>query len=419
MSVSSYTNKAVNGVIGGVTNAAGSLLDGASKAVGGLFDGVSGAVGDVLGIFTSATSEKHCTITLSSCGIGDGIKNDQVDRSGINRLNDPKPPVGNIDKEMNAGKTSGIQYKTYPPDLTFSSYWMELQFGEYVRPYFGEDKTNPTRFNPSYIVNLPLPPQLSDAQSLGWQNTHFGGTGLAMESIQQIANQKALDTSSYMNTIKGIGNKLNSFGSAIGEIGAYAAASLGNRDILGVNLAAAMGNIYGYALNPYPGAYYVGPELRAFQFSWIFVPESPEEMKLIKGITNEIRRRTLSAPTGQLGAFLKYPEICRIKLHPDTLSKSFPIRECALTGINIDYAPYGLSFHTDKNPTAIGLGLVFGEIKPLFKTDFEIQEDVEMTSDEFKKAFSNSDKEKDYTVNGREFGNIIKNASEIGGVFPR
>lgn len=419
MSTSNYTNKAVNGVVGGVTGAVGSVLGGAATAVGSLFDEVSGAVGDILGIFTSSTSEKHCTITLSSCGVGDGIKNDQIDRSGINRLNDPKPPIGNIDKEMNAGKTSGIQYKTYPPDLTFSSYWMELQFGEYVRPYFGKDKTTPTRFNPSYIVNLPLPPQLSDAQSLGWRNANFGLTGLAMESFDQIRNQKGLDTSSFKNSIEGIGNKLNSFGAGVGEVGAYAAASLANRDVLGVNLAAAMGNIYGYALNPYPGAYYVGPELRAFQFSWIFVPESQEEMKLIKGITSEIRRRTLSIPTGQLGAFLKYPEICRIKLHPDTLSKAFPIRECALTGINIDYAPYGLSFHTDKNPTAIGLGLVFGEIKPLFTTDFEVNEDVEMTSDEVKDAFTNlSDPDKDYTINGRDFGRIIKNSSEISR-FPR
>ena len=386
MSTSNFINQAVNGVVGGLTGAVGSVLGGAASAVGSLFDGVSGAVGDILGIFTSSTSEKHCTITLSSSGIGDGIKNDQIDRSGFNRLNDPKPPVGNIDKEMNAGKTSGIQYKTYPPDLTFSSYWMELQFGEYVRPYFGEDKTTPTRFNPSYIVNLPLPPQLSDAQSLGWRNTNFGLTGLAMESFDQIRNQKGLDTSSFMNSIEGIGNKVKSFVTGAAEAGAYAAASVGNRNIqyknipLGVNLAAALGNIYGYALNPYPGAYYVGPELRAFQFSWIFVPESQEEMKLIKGITSEIRRRTLSTPTGQLGAFLKYPEICRIKLHPDTLSKAFPIRECALTGINIDYAPYGLSFHTDKNPTAIGLGLVFGEIKPLFTTDFE---DEKMTSQGF------------------------------------
>ena len=280
MSVSNYINIAGNGLN------AGTNLDGASNAVGSKFDEASGGTGD-LRIFTSATSEKHCTITLSSYGIGDGIKNDQIDRSGINRLNDPKPPVGNIDKEMNAGKTSGIQYKTYPPDLTFSSYWMELQFGEYVRPYFGgKDKTTPTRFNPSYIVNLPLPPQLSDAQSLGWQNTNFGLTGLAMESFDQIRNQK-LDTSSFENSIEGIKNKIKSFGAGAGDAAAYAAVSLANREIqykkipLGVNLAAAMGNIYGYALNPYPGAYYVGPELRAFQFSWIFVPESQEEMRLI------------------------------------------------------------------------------------------------------------------------------------------
>ena len=381
MSTSNFINQAVNGVVGGLTGAVGSVLGGAASAVGSLFDGVSGAVGDILGIFTSSTSEKHCTITLSSSGIGDGIKNDQIDRSGFNRLNDPKPPVGNIDKEMNAGKTSGIQYKTYPPDLTFSSYWMELQFGEYVRPYFGEDKTTPTRFNPSYIVNLPLPPQLSDAQSLGWQNTNFGLVGLGIAKLAR-ENQK-IDYSSVANAIgsavKEVGNM--NMGTALGvaEIAGAIAGTYAQR-VLGNNLAAGISGALGYALNPYPGSYYVGPELRAFQFSWIFVPESQEEMKLIKGIISEIRRRTLSTPTGQLGAFLKYPEICRIKLHPDTLSKAFPIRECALTGINIDYAPYGLSFHTDKNPTAIGLGLVFGEIKPLFTTDFE---DEKMTSQGF------------------------------------
>jgi len=401
MSVSSYTNKAVNGVIGGVTNAAGSLLDGASKAVGGLFDGVSGAVGDILGIFTSSTSEKHCTITLSSCGVGDGIKNDQVDRSGINRLSDPKPPVGIIDKEMNAGKTSGIQYETYPPDLSFSSYKIEFQFGEYVRPYFGDSNVMPSRFKPTYIVQLPLPSQLSDSQNLGWQNANFGLTGLGIDAVAR-TNQK-IDYSSVSNFFGSAGDvakELGSMGTALGvaEGIGYATATYGSK-LLGNNLAAGISGALGYALNPFPGAFYVGPELRAFQFSWIFVPESAEEMSLIKGITNQIRRRTLSKPTSQTGAFLKYPELCKIKLYPDSLSKQFPILECALTGINIDYAPYGLSFHTDKNPTAIGLGLVFGEIRPLFKTDFENEE---MTVEDFKETFPG------YTNESREAQSVFQ-----------
>jgi hypothetical protein len=386
MSVSSYINKEVNGVIGGVTGAAGSILGGAASAVGSLFDGVSGAVGDILGIFTSSTSEKHCTITLSSCGIGDGIKKDQIDRSGINRLNDPKPPVGNIDKQIDSNK-SGIEYKTYPPDLSFSSYKIEFQFGEYVRPYFGENTTTPTRFKPTYIVQLPLPPQLSDAQSLGWQNANFGLTGLGIDTLTR-ANQK-IDYSSVANAaasvVKSVGNM--NMGTALGvaEIAGAIAGTYAQR-VLGNNLAAGISGALGYAMNPFPGAFYVGPELRAFQFSWIFVPESAEEMSLIKGITNQIRRRTLSEPTTQFGEFLKYPEICKIKLYPDNLSRVFPIQECALTGINIDYAPYGLSFHTDKNPTAIGLGLVFGEIRPLFKTDF-LDDVDEITVQELKQVF--------------------------------
>jgi hypothetical protein len=372
MSVSSYTNKAVNGVIGGLTNAAGSLLDGASKAVGGLFDGVSGAVGDVLGIFTSATSEKHCTITLSSCGIGDGIKNDQIDRSGINRLNTERPKAKNITDEMNKHKDDkSYKFQTYPPDLTYSNYFIQLEFGEYVRPYYGDNKQDSIRFNPSYRVDLPLPPQLSDAQSLGWQNANFGITGLAMNAMQKIGNLDLKGGNSATNWER-LGENLSSIGKMAGEAALYGTgAALKNRNVLGVDLAATVGNLLGYSMNPFPGAFYVGPELRAFQFSWIFVPESREEMFLLKSIIKQIRKRTLSQPTGEIGAFLKYPEICKIKLHPDKLSSMFPIKECALAGINIDYAPYGLSFHNDKNPTAIGIGLVFAEIRPLFREDID------------------------------------------------
>jgi len=378
MSVSSYTNKAVNGVIGGVTNAAGSLLDGASKAVGGLFDGVSGAVGDVLGIFTSATSEKHCTITLSSCGIGDGIKNDQVDRSGINRLNEQRPKAKNITDEMNKYKDDkSYKFQTYPPDLTYSNYFIQLEFGEYVRPYFGDNKQDSTKFNPSYRVDLPLPPQLTDAQGLGWHTANFGATGLAMNAVQKIGNldwQNNLSASSWT----GLAKKLENTAVGIGEAALYGLGTAMQNpnskvpnSVLGVDLAASIGNLLGYSMNPFPGAFYVGPELRAFQFSWIFVPESREEMLLLKSIIKQIRKRTLSQPAGEIGAFLKYPEICKIKLYPDKLSSMFPIKECALTAINVDYAPYGLSFHNDKNPTAIGIGLVFAEIRPLFREDID------------------------------------------------
>ena len=154
--------------------------------------------------------------------------------------------------------------------------------------------------------------------------------------------------------------------------------------VLGVNLAQAIGNVIGYSPNPFPGAWYVGPDLRQFQFSWIFVPESREDSSKIKRIINQIRKRTLSEPTGQLSAFLKYPEICRIRLHPDKLRAVFPFKECALTGINVDYSPYGLSFHNDQNPTAIGLGLVFAEIRPLFRTDFDNDPENTDLSSEYK-----------------------------------
>jgi hypothetical protein len=279
--------------------------------------------------------------------------------------------------------------------LSFSSYKIEFQFGEYVRPYFGDSNVMPSRFKPTYIVQLPLPPQLSDSQNLGWQNANFGLTGLGIDALAR-TNQK-IDYSSVSNFFGSVGDVAKELGSEGTRLGVaegigYVAATYGSK-LLGNNLAAGISGALGYALNPFPGAFYVGPELRAFQFSWIFVPESAEEMSLIKGITNQIRRRTLSKPTSQIGAFLKYPEICKIKLYPDSLSQAFPIQECALTGINIDYAPYGLSFHTDKNPTAIGLGLVFGEIRPLFKTDFQ---DEEITVQELRQTLP------EFTPEGRE-----------------
>lgn len=356
----------VSSATSAVTNAVDNLTGGVLSSVGGLFKDAFPGITNLIGAgFSVDTVTKHISLSLDKTGAGGGVMPEVVDQLGINRLKSPKPPVKNIDKEMSKNKPE-LQSDVYPPDLSYSKYWIELQFGQYVRPYYGA-----TTFNPSYIVNLPLPAQLSDSQMLGWGQTNFGITGLAANIIQEagvssLGNgllQKVKDSSSMMDRLKDKGIPVAAYATATALSGLTAP--------LGIDVASAMSSVLGASMNPFPGAYYIGPELRAFQFSWTFIPESSSEMGTLKSILSKIRSKTLSEPMDKMGAFLKYPEICKIVLHPEQLSTMFPIKQCALNGITIDYAPYGLSFHNDQNPTAITLSLVFGEIEPLFKDDFK------------------------------------------------
>lgn len=268
-----------------------------------------------------------------------------------------------------------IDIVEYPLNLTNGNkYFLELTFSKYVREYYGVKGEE--KFKPNYIALFPLPSALQDAQELGWDTTD-GPTGLAMNILQNVGEGAAPESrlSAFSETALAI---------LIEKL---------NIKPLGIDVAQALSGTLGVALNPFPGSFYTGPKFRQFSFSWQFIPESAAEAERLKSMLKSIRAKTLSRPIGEFGAFLEYPNICRIKLHPSKLEEIFPFKNCALTSIAYDYTPNGLSFHPDSNPTAIKVSMTFAEIQPLFAEDIGGKDyESSMAEDAIDKSFESIDK---------------------------
>lgn len=374
LDVSKFENT-VSNITNPVKTITGAIKGGISSLFKNAFPGLSGLIG--VG-FSVDSQTQHITATLQKTGgVGmNGITPEFQDPAGgINRvIVTDKKRAKNIDDVMEKNKINSPQYATYPTDLTYSSYFIEIQFGEYKRPQYSSN----IDFQPMYTVNLPLPAQLADAQGLGWSVQNTGMTGFAMNVAgDAIAGfmkgyKKGQGQESVAEGLTSLGKDVfTSKAMDIGYGALYAASQIyKNSSTLGV-VSQAIQGVVGTAPNPFPGAFYVGPEMRQFGFNWQFVPDHEDESIIIKNIIREIRARTLSTPTDDNALFLKYPSVCKIRLHPISFfGEMFPIKLCVLNGINIDYTPYGLSFHNDNRPTAISLGLNFAEIEPLFSEDY-------------------------------------------------
>jgi hypothetical protein len=354
----------------------GAITGGISSLFKNAFPGLSGLIGAG---FSVDSQTQHMTLSLQKTGgVGmNGIAPELQDpASGINRvIATDKKRTKNIDDVMKNNRVVSPKYVTYPTELTYSSYFIEIQFGEYKRPQYSSN----IDFQPMYTVNLPLPAQLADAQGLGWSVQNTGMTGFAMNvagdaiaGFMRGKDQNKEGATESLMKFGGIAGAELNIAKKIGYGALYAASQLyKNAAPLEINISQAIQGVLGAAPNPFPGAFYVGPEMRQFGFNWQFVPNNWDESIKIKNIIREIRARTLSTPTDDNALFLKYPSVCKIRLHPISFfGEMFPIKLCVLNGINIDYTPYGLSFHNDKRPTAISLGLSFAEIEPLFSEDY-------------------------------------------------
>ena len=379
--------------VSNVTNPVKSIIGGIKGGISSLFKNAFPGLDQLIGTGVSVDSvTQQLTIDVQKRGgLGAGQSPEMIDPvSGINRIvGKKKIPAKNIDDEMSKNNIKAAQNVTYPPQLAHSSYFIEIQFGEYKRPYFNSGGI--ANFEPVYTVNLPLPPELVDGGGLGWSTGGQGMTGLAMnvagDAIKNFTKSAAATNVSFQS-FKDLAEKTfteeNLKTAALGAL--YAGSQFFKPSFLGVDVSNAIQGVIGAAPNPFPGAFYVGPEMRSFGFNWQFIPENHDEMMTVKSMIREIRAKTLSTPTDKNAMFLKYPHICKIKLHPEAFFKEmFPIKVCVLSGININYAPYGLSFHPDKNPTAITLALQFAEIEPLFSEDFggpEFAPVLELTPEE-------------------------------------
>lgn len=221
------------------------------------------------------------------------------------------------------------------------------------------------------VVVLPMQPGISDNNSVSWGSDNLSalqlvGARAAAKMIPALANldpgkaaKKAFDV------IK------SSAGAAMDDIK--------KDDIISYFAGRAVGsNIFtratGKVLNPNLELLFTGPNLRSFNYNYVFTPRDPDEARVVKQIIRHFKKN-MAVRKSNGGLFLETPYVFKLKYiysggdqHP-FLNK---IKTCALTNLDVQYTPDG-SYMTykDGSMTSYQMSMTFQELSPIYAKDYE------------------------------------------------
>ena len=271
------------------------------------------------------------------------------------------------------------------------------------------------------LVKLPMPNQLQDSNNVAWGQDQlnaitaavsaavFGVSGGAVNTLQEIAtgqrpiigNPKEGQKESLLAMIRNTasldnlgerGQKIKSF---FNDLNNSSDARLLGRSVLGsalLNIAqfgvtpeTALARGAGVVPNSNMQLLFNAPTLREFTFNWRLTARSREEATRVKNIIRFFKqgmavKKNNKNKTGEGSFFLGTPNI--FDVHFKTSKQNYEIldrndsvlriKTCALTGVAVNYTPDGMWNAYEKGmPTSVLLSLRFGELEPIFDTDYE------------------------------------------------
>ena len=264
------------------------------------------------------------------------------------------------------------------------------------------------------LVKLPMPNQLQDSNNVAWGQDQLnaitaaaaaGVFDLTGDAIRSITN--AISTGSFggaYNSLKDdLSTRAKNFRGNLQEAAGGAGKTLAsdNAKVLGQSiLGSFLLNIPGFGVTPETalarGAGVIpnsnmqllfnAPTLREFTFNWRLTPRSREEATRIKNIIRffkqgmAVKKGKKTKSGSSRSFFLGTPNIFDIQFKTvkqnyeilDRNDSVMRIKTCALTGVAVNYTPDGMWNAYEKGmPTSVLLSLRFGELEPIFDTDYE------------------------------------------------
>ena len=260
--------------------------------------------------------------------------------------------------------------------------------GEYVTTGYSDVAMNVTDANSrmsrnqniKYYVELPIPQEVSDSNTVTWGEDKmniFQLAGItAASQFQKDAGQsfqQALDFMQKGISFKGfdegtqnaIRNAIS--GAAINQLG-------GN-----VSMSSIISRTTGQVLNSNLELLFGGVNLRSFPFSITFTPRYYEEMMEVKQIIRQLKSsmnakgKTMSAGSAS-GAFLKSPDVFSLRYLHNGQDHPFlnQFKMCALTGMSVNYTNAGTyASYGDGSPVSIRLNMTFKELNPIYSEDYD------------------------------------------------
>lgn len=258
---------------------------------------------------------------------------------------------------------------TYPGDLVQeAAAYLKLQFFSYARPNaFEAGQVNDVEY-----VELPLPDNLSFAHGINYSPRDTGYLGDFMNS--KAAGQIVADASAqkaYLDKLTSVTGNLGNtivnadYMSAAGQ-GAMRAGYAGLESV-DESLGGLAGQIIGAIPNPHPTVFFKGVELRQFQWTWKFVPRSPEEAETLQSCIKLMRGYILPSKDGN---FLKYPHMVQPKIMGDNVDLYGSFKKCLVSSFSVNYTGEGTSaFYVDGSPVSIILAMNFQEVENFISDD--------------------------------------------------
>ena len=212
-----------------------------------------------------------------------------------------------------------------------------------------------------------MPGSVNDSNNVNWGPDEMDPAKLAL------ANAFFENVQKGSGAIDGLADSLGEIAKQVGE---------GSDDVkTGVaamlTKAATGGNILsrttGAVINPNMELLFSGPMLRQFSLSWKMSPRDYEESEMIKKIIRMFKQ-SQSVKRSESMLFLKAPNTYALRyLTAGGREHGYlpKIKECALTGFNMNYTPDG-NYQTYENSSMVAyeMQMSFSEIEPIYHDDY-------------------------------------------------
>ena len=216
-------------------------------------------------------------------------------------------------------------------------------------------------------VILPVPGNVIDSNNVSWNTDE-------MDPVKLLASSAFFDNvQKGTGAIDGLADTLGQIGVSIGEnsgdVKTAVSAALAKAATGGSILTRTTGSV----INPNMELLFKGPQLRTFGLTWKMSPRDYEESEMIKKIIREFKQ-SMAVQRSESMLFLKSPSTYKLQyITAGGKDHSFlpKIKECALTGCNINYTPDG-NYQTYENSSMVAyeMTLNFNELEPIYHDDY-------------------------------------------------
>ena len=235
-----------------------------------------------------------------------------------------------------------------------------------------------------YMIELPIPQDLNDSNSVTWGEDRMNaielaGLTIAQEAMAQAdpgraaveAARLAIEAFNTGISVPGLNSDTQSAvraalsGAAIGALGSN------------VRPASVIARSTGQILNNNLELLFQGVNLRSFPYSITFSPRSPSEAETVKQIIKHLKM-SMAPKAGEFsgtaeGIFIKSPDVFMLKYLKDGADHPFlnSFKLCALTGMTVSYTNAGTyTTYEDGTPVNIRVNLTFKELNPIYHEDY-------------------------------------------------